>query len=467
MNRFPSYLFISGGVLITILGITVGVLYEPGKPGEIWSKKEIKVVREKIIHMLDGDQYQKNRPFTERAQEGPRKGQFLFNKDDRKLINRPLPSRAIRLAFHDCVSSWDGDTTGEGNKAGCDGCLHWSDDEMSFLYDKGEDDVNDRTVKTDSFYYDIPKAATNNGLKTIVKALEYIYDDPTWPPGAEKLEKSLKESGKSRSDLWQFAANVALELEIERANFACKYDKTNQQAAILEGGEDACLIKLPRPIPFQFGRRDCISDGGFSKDDTATYKTTRLETEFDHNGPSKDILDGMEREFELTKEESIALMATHSTAINMENERENIKYGWIGNYLSNMYYKYLAMVPTYMVLHGLNNYVPDNLVLRGDQNGNPVDGRRWRAHCFNQWKKQNDDDKFTGPFIFQPTHAGCRRRLNGCDGETCERCMGYPDNSRNLRTNEICPTGFIENDPKVSFINIIYHLSTSCFCLEP
>ena len=120
MNRFPSSMFISGGVLITILGIAIGVLYEPGKPGEIWSKKEIKVVREKIIHMLDGDQYKKNRPFTERAQEGPRKGQFLFNKDDRKLINRPLPSRAIRLAFHDCVGSWDG----EGNKQGCDGCLH-------------------------------------------------------------------------------------------------------------------------------------------------------------------------------------------------------------------------------------------------------------------------------------------------------------------------------------------------------
>ena len=35
---------------------------------------------------------------------------------------------------------------------------------------------------------------------------------------------SLRESGKSRADLWQYAANIALESEIERANFGCDYD---------------------------------------------------------------------------------------------------------------------------------------------------------------------------------------------------------------------------------------------------
>ena len=28
----------------------------------------------------------------------------------------------------------------------------------------------------------------------------------------------------SRADLWQFAGTVALEIEIERANFGCDYD---------------------------------------------------------------------------------------------------------------------------------------------------------------------------------------------------------------------------------------------------
>ena len=38
------------------------------------------------------------------------------------------------------------------------------------------------------------------------------------------LAVSLRESGKSRADLWQYAANIALETEIERANFGCDYD---------------------------------------------------------------------------------------------------------------------------------------------------------------------------------------------------------------------------------------------------
>ena len=37
----------------------------------------------------------------------------------------------------------------------------------------------------------------------------------------------------SRADLWQFAGTVALEIEIERANFGCDYDynQGNQVAA--------------------------------------------------------------------------------------------------------------------------------------------------------------------------------------------------------------------------------------------
>ena len=49
------------------------------------------------------------------------------------------------------------------------------------------------------------------------------------PPTSPVLEKSLKNTGKSRADLWQFAGNVALELAIERANFACDYDYTQRQ----------------------------------------------------------------------------------------------------------------------------------------------------------------------------------------------------------------------------------------------
>ena len=81
----------------------------------------------------------------------------------------------------------------------------------------------------------------NNGLQTVAAALELIYTDPAWPRTAPALNTSLRcsveagchsvvllqscrESGVSRADLWQFAGTVALEIEIERANFGCDYD---------------------------------------------------------------------------------------------------------------------------------------------------------------------------------------------------------------------------------------------------
>ena len=446
-------------IILLSLGCTVGgAPYEPGTPGKVWNENEIKVVREKIIRMLDGNEYRRGRAFWAKWPH-PRRGERLFTMQDLEWINRPMPSRVIRLAFHDCIG-------------GCDGCLYWDDKEMNFLYTRG-DAIEDRGIRKDSFSYDIPKTATNNGLTTIVKALEYVYQDPNWPPGAETLEVSLKDSGVSRADLWQFAATIALELEIERANFACKYDKTNQQSAVLEGGEEACLFKLHRPLPFKFGRIDCISDGGVQKDTTTSYKTTKPERPFDHHGSSKAILDGMEEEFGLTKSESIALMATHSTATNKPNERENWKYGWIGNYLSNMYFKFLAMSPMYKVQVGIQNLVPDNFILYGDENGQPIDGRRWLLTCFNQWKKKDKSDVVTGPCIFKPTFEGCRMRENGCDGNSkcdevdCEQMYEVPGASKSLRINKLCKLGFLGNDTKVSLLNfmsikeLLWHISCS------
>ena len=77
--------------------------------------------------------------------------------------------------------------------------------------------------KQDYFAKDF-KRGDNNGLQTVVAALELVYTVPNWPPTAPDLDQSLRDSGKSRADLWQFAANVALEMEIEKANFACDYD---------------------------------------------------------------------------------------------------------------------------------------------------------------------------------------------------------------------------------------------------
>ena len=46
------------------------------------------------------------------------------------------------------------------------------------------------------------------------------------------LEVSLQQSGKSRADLWQFAALVALEQTIERSNRACDLDYKQRQVTL-------------------------------------------------------------------------------------------------------------------------------------------------------------------------------------------------------------------------------------------
>ena len=66
-----------------------------------------------------------------------------------------------------------------------------------------------------------------------IDVLEEIYTNPDFPKGTPDMEISLAEGGKSRADLWAFAALVAAEWGIERNNHAC--------AGIVEPGDkDIC-----------------------------------------------------------------------------------------------------------------------------------------------------------------------------------------------------------------------------------
>ena len=70
------------------------------------------------------------------------------------------------------------------------------------------------------------------------RSLEFIYTLTDWPPGAPSLPVPLKESGKSRADLWQFAGNIALELAVNYTNANCdesrfKYANLEQQISLI------------------------------------------------------------------------------------------------------------------------------------------------------------------------------------------------------------------------------------------
>ena len=94
--------------------------------------------------------------------------------------------------------------------------------------------------------------------------LEKIYTDKDWPnykhAKAPVLDVSLKDSGKSRADLWQFAASVALESTIERSNHACRYDMwERQQVPLLEG-----VNKVFTKVTSAFPTKGNVTDFNFS-----------------------------------------------------------------------------------------------------------------------------------------------------------------------------------------------------------
>ena len=118
----------------------------------------------------------------------------------------------LRLTFHDCMRYEDG-------SGGCDGCLNWHGvgeaTPMVFASDGG---------MGDTYTFDPVNATDNNGLGQIAEKLELIYTTIDWPFQVASLDVSLRQSGKSRADLWEFAGLVALERTLERANRACDLD---------------------------------------------------------------------------------------------------------------------------------------------------------------------------------------------------------------------------------------------------
>ena len=52
--------------------------------------------------------------------------------------------------------------------------------------------------------------------------------------GAPNLTETLRESGKSRADLWQFAGNIALELAVNLTNPNCEIATEDPHTPILE-----------------------------------------------------------------------------------------------------------------------------------------------------------------------------------------------------------------------------------------
>ena len=315
--------------------------------------------------------------------------------DNLSQMRRPKTTRAIQLGFHDCLKYKEGTT--DGAVDGCDGCLNWDGVGFEFKETWFNGNPNDEsTVNHFTRSYPISHETTNNGLEGTARALEKIYTNLTWPTSAPSVNVSLKDSGKSRADLWAFAAQVSLEMEIVRANYACDADVERQQTGIHEG-RDKCDIKLHRPIKFKYGRKDCIPEPG----QPTPYITSKQEKHDNPWGHGDHVISNLYHDFGLTAEESIALLAAHGVQSRVHNKLLATKYAWVGTpYLSNTFFRRWAAKPVYGFDTGVDGFINMNIVLAGDKRGRPVDNYGYRLSCTGMWNI-TDGTGDDGPCYFK------------------------------------------------------------------
>lgn len=289
---------------------------------------------------------------------------------------------------------------------------------------------------------------TNNKLQMSARSLELIYTNATWPPGALSLPESLKESGKSRADLWQFAGNIALEMAINITNESGKKvglhnSETNLCAQI---GKENCVMTLDRYIPFRTGRKDCIRDLK-SNWTSFEFEATSKERHSNSYGTGSQAIDDLKKDFNLTARESIALFALHGMAVMGRNPEEALKYKWIGGSIdqnnmkttfSNMYHKILngksydrGILQLFDDTWGFRGY------FIGDAKGDPVGGTGYYFKCHMYWN--NTGRHSGGPCHFKPTTPGCSNVLPTDNPDLQPRypCFTKKDNGDFTRDNTI------------------------------
>ena len=305
-------------VLLLVSFATAGP-YVPGTPGGPWTKQELLHVKSKLY------------------------GIFKWGR----------APQALRLSFHDCVKYQDG--TG-----GCDGCLNW---EGVDVWKHGVVGAKNHT-NMDS--------GDNNGLGDVVRELEKIYTEPNYPWFGPELGVSLKDSGKSRADLWAYAGQVAIEWGVEGNNLACEdwnNPRTPGSHCVHEPGTEECFTRPSRDIQFQYGRSDCTEH-----DPEFPYKALKAEHHPNPVGDGPTTIEYMKNDFGFTGRETAAIFGAHTFG-HPKLQNSLIPYTWTSaavNMINNDYYKNIV---------GLDRWFIDDNKCRhvGDAYGNKPK-TRWLAH---------------------------------------------------------------------------------------
>jgi len=349
------------------------------------------VVKAKLIQIISN-------PHTPYAQ--------LFPGHNWTWTRMPTAAKFLRLGFHDCLKYSD-------DSGGCDGCLNWHN--VGYTY-------NETLVNT-RFYDDIV-LTDNNGLGRVVETLEGVYTNKDFPQNSPSLNISLRESGKSRADLWALAAIVGVEYGIETNNAFCddpKYSKVGAQCHHEQGKPD-CKVNLSGPIQFRTGRADCITS------EAQPYITYKEEAHPSIMTNGEGTIEFFKRYFNFTGRETVAILGGHTLG-RLNVQHSLLPYVWTsrgGQLFNNHYYKLITNKDEW--------YFNDDACTKvGDAFGN-IPKTRWVPHV-RQFTKNG------GPVHWIHENYACpncvwdtvdnNMHLDCCTNKPADTFC-RPDNNRNI-----------------------------------
>merc|ERR1712013_515992 len=200
------------------------------------------------------------------------------------------------------------------------------------------------------------------------------------------------------------AANTGLEIEMTKANYACSHKVSYQQMVVALEGKEKCLWKLEQPVPFQYGRADCVRNPSEGTTDLP-FEATNKESHSNPFGQGDWVLKDLKRDFGMSARQSIALMAAHGMPPQKHNAQLEVAYRWGGNpFISNNYFKILGSRPQYSYLNGLG--IPKGVLL-GDEFGNPLSREVLGDFSITSGQWWNTSLPDSGPWFFRPmtTHG--------------------------------------------------------------
>ena len=410
-------------LLFSLLICIVSGEYVPGTRGGEWTLEELLIVRAKVWSLLKEGS-------AKSAYEKIKPNDLPIKDLNPDWINRGLqffPAKLLRLSFHDCVRYKDG-------SGGCDGCLSWKGTQFRF---PGSDKMKFKYI-----YPDI-KEGSNNGLEFTVAILETLYTDKDFPSTAIGLPESLKSSGKSRADLWAYAAKVAIEYSVEVNNYNCenKPSEKDWNGSYIGGSKDChryldepgCKLELPREIRFESGRKDCVPKGS-----DEPFKADKQEVHPNPEGNGDETIDFFKSQFDFTAKESVAIMGSHTLG-KMEITTSQFKYAWTsrgGHMFNNAYYRNFVNKHDWFI----ESQDGDTCQRIGDADGNLPD-TKWVP-------TMNGFTKSGGPMHWIKVHfscPNCNYKMTGHMAGTFDKCcpgkpedkMCKPDNATRNDVDDI------------------------------